>query len=468
MFQSFRYILGVFLCMTFALSPLAAQEGDVDLGAKLFRANCNQCHNKDMKSDLTGPALGPGLEAWADYPKEDLYDWIRNSQELISQGHPRAVEIWNEYKPTVMTPNPNLTDTDMEALIAYIDGVYSGAIGGPPAGAAAAATEDQAADSSNATYLVLGILFVLVLLVFILWNILGRLKEVSAAQEGEEYQKSSLRDLFSSKSAIGLYVLLIIISGGYFTVNRAVDLNRQEDYQPDQPIKFSHKTHAGLHQIDCQYCHDGARRSKHSVIPATNTCMNCHKAIRKGSTYGTAEITKIYASIGYDPMNDVYIEDYGDLSQDSVKAIYTAWIEDQYVTDQGQMDARGEQVVQEQWEGIVNALTTEVKPQVQGPIPWVRIHNLPDHVYFSHEQHVMAGGVACQSCHGAVEEMDVVEQHSPLSMGWCINCHRETQVNFNNEYYEIYTHYHDEIKSGTRSGVTVEDIGGTECQKCHY
>lgn len=469
MFQSFRYFLGVFILMFIGTSSLSAQDVDIQLGQKLFRANCNQCHAKDMKSNSTGPALGPSTAAWAEYPKEDLYAWVRNSQELIANGHPRAVELWNAYKPTVMTPNPNLTDSDIESIFAYIDGVFTGAIGGPPAGAAGAS--DVAAESGsgfNQTYLILGVVFVLLMMVFILWNILGKLREVEAAQEGGTYQRSSLRDLFTSKAAIGLYVLAIIICGSYFTVNRAVDLNRQQDYQPEQPIKFSHQTHAGLHQIDCQYCHDGARRSKHSVIPATNTCMNCHQAIKKGSTYGTGEITKIYASIGYDPLKDSYIENYEDLSQDSVKAIFTAWIEDQYVADQGSLDAKGEKLVQEQWEEIVASLTTDVKTKVQGPIPWIRIHNLPDHVFFSHEQHVSAGGVACQTCHGAIEEMEVVKQHSPLSMGWCVNCHRETQVDFNNEYYKSYTHYHEEIKAGTRGGVTVEDIGGTECQKCHY
>jgi hypothetical protein len=79
------------------------------------------------------------------------------------------------------------------------------------------------------------------------------------------------------------------------------------------------------------------------------------------------------------------------------------------------------------------------------------------------------GGVACQTCHGNVQEMEVVEQYAPLSMGWCINCHRQTEVQFaDNKYYSIFEKYHDEIKAGKRSKVTVEHIGGTECQKCHY
>ena len=133
------------------------------------------------------------------------------------------------------------------------------------------------------------------------------------------------------------------------------------------------------------------------------------------------------------------------------------------------MDSDGELEVEDQWEGIVESLTNENKPQIQGPIEWVRIHNLPDHAYFNHAQHVAVGKVACQECHGEVENMEVVQQYSPLSMGWCVNCHRQTEVQFKgNEYYNSYQKYHEELNSGTRTKVTVEDIGGLECQKCHY
>lgn len=468
MYQPFKYLFTVLIFLVFSDGIAFGQEGDIELGKSLFRTNCAQCHSRDMTSDLTGPALGPGLEAWADYPQEDLYQWIRNSQELIAEGHPQAVAVWNEWKPTVMTPNPNLTDSDIASILAYVEGVYDGTIGGSTQAQTSTEAAPAADTGLNKYWVVGGLAVALIFLSFILWGILGKLREVEAMQEGGTYEKRTLKDMFTGRTAIGIYVLLFIILGGYFTVNRAVDLNRQQDYQPDQPIKFSHVTHAGVNKIDCQYCHDGARRSKHSLIPATNTCMNCHRAIRSGSTYGTAEITKIYASIGYNPSEDTYIEDYEDLSQEEVKSIYTKWIADQYVNEKGEMDLRGETMVEQQWNHIVESLTTDVKQKVQGPIPWVRIHNLPDHVYFSHQQHVMAGGVACQTCHGPIEEMETVKQFSTLAMGWCINCHRETSVNFNNEYYDIYTHYHDEMEDGTRSQVTVEDIGGTECQKCHY
>ena len=270
---------------------------------------------------------------------------------------------------------------------------------------------------------------------------------------------------------VAFVIFALIVLGGYTTVNNAISFGRQQNYAPEQPIKFSHATHAGLHKIDCQYCHDGARRSKHAVIPATNTCMNCHKAIKKGSSYGTAELTKIYASVGYDPSTDKYIENYESLSREEIEAIYKKWITDNYINDNDlvTLDNKGEKEVKEQWENLVASLTSEKKTKIAGPIEWDRIHNLPDHVYFNHAQHVAVGQVECQQCHGKIEEMPVVQQYSTLSMGWCINCHRETEVKFkDNEYYKSYAKYHEEIASGQRDKVTVEDIGGTECQKCHY
>ena len=156
------------------------------------------------------------------------------------------------------------------------------------------------------------------------------------------------------------------------TVNNAITLGRQQNYQPDQPIKFSHVTHAGENQIDCQYCHDGARRSKHSVIPAANTCMNCHSAIQVGSKYGTAELTKIYASVGYDPSTGTYIENYENLEREEIKEIYTKWMADNYRLDAGVqiMDKKGEKLVASQWEALVESLTNDQKKKIYGPIEW--------------------------------------------------------------------------------------------------
>ena len=160
------------------------------------------------------------------------------------------------------------------------------------------------------------------------------------------------------------------------------------------------------------------------------------------------------------------------MPRDSIKALYTKWITDTYLSENEgleELDEEGLEVVESQWNGIVSSLTNEQKDKIPGPIEWKRIHNLPDHVYFNHAQHVSVGKLECQQCHGEVEAMDVLAQHSPLSMGWCINCHRETEVQFKgNEYYASYAKYHEQLASGDKEKVTVEDIGGLECQKCHY
>jgi hypothetical protein len=184
----------------------------------------------------------------------------------------------------------------------------------------------------------------------------------------------------------------------------AMRLGRQENYAPDQPVKFSHKIHAGENGIDCKYCHTTVEHNKSAGIPATNLCMNCHVIIREGTNSGKFEIAK-----------------------------------------------------------IVNAVETKK------PIEWIRIHNLPEHVFFSHAVHVGSGKLDCTQCHGPVKEMDIMKQHSDLSMGWCVNCHRETNVKFTeNPYYQQFPKLHEDLKAGRIDSVTAEKIGANDCMRCHY
>ncbi|MBK6931156.1 MAG: cytochrome c3 family protein [Saprospirales bacterium] len=199
--------------------------------------------------------------------------------------------------------------------------------------------------------------------------------------------------------------------------------------------------------------------------------MNCHAAVKKGTQTGTSEITKIFASIGFDPIANKYIPDYDGWSEQQIADLYKKWIGQEYMSANSlaAMNDAGRSAVETQWEGVLKALKDDSNGRIQGPIEWVRVHNLPDHAYFNHAQHVAIGQIACQKCHGTVEEMEIVYQYSSLGMGWCINCHRETEVKFNdNEYYKQYARYHEELKAGVRTKVTVADIGGLECQKCHY
>jgi mono/diheme cytochrome c family protein len=452
------------LCLAFSASAAVSP----DAGKELFKNYCASCHTKDMRSAATGPALGGAQARWAD--DVALYAWIRNSQAMIQKGHPRAVELWNQYKPTVMTAFPNLTDEEIGSLMAYVNGVYDGTYGpkkDPSAASAAVATVEPKSNLGLYSLIVL----ILGVLALVLMKIINNLNYIASVKEGDMTPRKSMVQVLTSKGVMTFLIFSAIILGAYTTVNKATSLGRQEGYQPDQPIKFSHATHAGVNKIDCQYCHDSARRSKHSGIPAANTCMNCHRAIKNGSKYGTAELTKIYASVGYDPSTNTYVENYPSKSEDEIKKIYTKWITDELVRTKElkSVDAGVKKIAEEQWSNIKSSLTNENKKSVYGPIEWVRIHNLPDHAYFNHAQHVSVGKVECQTCHGQVQEMEVVKQMSPLSMGWCINCHRQTEVKFkDNAYYANYTRYHEELKNGKRDKVTVADIGGLECQKCHY
>ena len=449
---------------------VAPGAGDYKKGKALWNANvCGSCHNKNMKDKATGPALGGVEERWSAEPREHIYRWVQQSQALIASGESaRALTVWNQWSPTVMSNYTGLTNSDVEHLLAFIDGQYTGNI--PGGGGGGGGTQITAvAEQQDNTWLFVILGGALLLLSLILARITSNMQYMVATKEGDSPTRRTLMEILTSKGMIAFVLFALVVLGGYTTVNHAIELGRQQDYQPEQPIKFSHVTHAGLNQIECQYCHDGARRSKHSVIPAVNTCMNCHRAIKKGSQYGTAEITKIYAAIGYDPIEDTYIKDYENYSNEEAKEVYKKWIAQEYIADEGDLDDM-EDVIEAQWDGVVEALTNDMTGDdlVAGPVEWVRIHNLPDHAYFNHAQHVTVGNLKCQNCHGPVEEMELVYQYSPLSMGWCVNCHRETEVQFDNEYYKAYEKYHEEMKDGERKSVTVEDIGGLNCQRCHY
>lgn len=439
-------------------------EGDAAAGKTLFMANCASCHAANMKTKMTGPALAGVETRWES--KADLYSWIRNSQALIAAGNPRAVAVWNEYKPTVMNSFQNLKDADIDNILAFVAQKAKGEEkkpGGPTTEANAVAPTES---GSNLTlWLVLGSLIVVVLGLYSFNGFLSR-EAVRRSGEGLAEQKS-IGQLLTGKTTITFLTFILVVVAGYYTVQNAVSLGRQQGYQPTQPINFSHQLHAGKNQIPCQYCHDLARRSKHSGIPGVSTCMNCHSAVKQGQHDGaaakltsSAEILKIYAAAGFNPNNGKYLENTN-LDATGQDTIYHRWLEG-VAKDAGLQPTETKQLIDKSFNAAMSMLGR--------PVEWVRIHNLPDHAYFNHEQHVVAGGVQCQTCHGPVEKMGEVYQYSPLSMGWCINCHRKTDVRFNdNPYYAHYfEQYHQEIKEGKRDKVTVEDVGGLECQKCHY
>lgn len=388
-------------------------------GKQIFLDNCARCHS--MTARLTGPALA-GIESRVT-DKKKLAAWIHNSPAVLATGDPYFTALYNEYNKSPMPPFPQFTDAEMEALVTFIS---------TPPPAPKSDEKDPKLDPNGEKDgpIIYGILtLILAVVALIMLQVNSSLKKLSDDASG--VPSSDPIPFYRNKTYIALITVVAFVFIGFYAVKAAIGLQRQKDYQPEQPIYYSHKVHAGTNQINCLYCHGSAFEGKQANIPSVNVCMNCHMTI---STYtgteelrredgtvidGTAEIQKIYEAAGWDPNKKEY--------------------------------------------------TGKEKA-----VEWVRIHNLPDHVYFNHSQHTKVGGVQCQTCHGDIPNMHEVKQASDLSMGWCVNCHRTTKVNFNakgtegNKFYSIYDKYHKEIEAKTRDSVTVSDIGGLDCQKCHY
>jgi len=394
----------------YAADPAVASSDEaIAAGKTVFNANCKQCHKLDQKN--VGPALRGITDrqsiAWAK-------SFIKNSQAVIASGDAYATALYKEYNNTVMPSHEFLSDGDLDNLLSYIEH-------GDKVDPAAAATADPAAaagDGSSAAgsgipneYLsiILGVLvFVLVLILIVLGLIVTVLTKYINKQdlpeEDKEFvsQKTDFGKILKSDAVIILVTALVVA----FTAKTAIDglysVGVQQGYAPAQPIAFSHALHAGQYEIACQYCHTGVEIGKSANIPSANICMNCH-----------THIQNVGGKEGISP---------------EIQKIYNA-------VDNNQ------------------------------PIEWVRVHNLPDLAYFNHAQHVAVGGVECQTCHGPIQEMEVVGQHSSLTMGWCIDCHRQTEIaTEGNVYYDKLVQLH----STSKDALKVKDIGGLECAKCHY
>lgn len=415
--------LGFVLLFTFSTS-LFAQEGDPVKGKTLFNTNCAACHKLDAK--MTGPALRNVEQRLSDEQGLDrawLTAWIRNSAGLIKSGDAYANKIFNEYNKSAMTAFPQLSDQDISDILAYTAAE-------PPAPAATTTTTadggSSSGGSSTSNELILGalaLLFGLLAAALVIVNkTLRRFAEAKDIEIDTKPKGTPLWKAFVQNQFLVLVtVIFFLLASAYFVYGYLSQVGVDQGYQPVQPIHFSHKIHAGDNGIDCKYCHSSATVSKHSGIPSLNVCMNCHKSISDyngevtdeyNKEFYDGEIQKLYAAVGWD-------------------------VAEQKYTGKSQ------------------------------PVKWVRIHNLPDFAYFNHSQHVTVGGIECQTCHGPVEEMEIMYQHSPLTMGWCIDCHRQTDVKVQDNAY--YTKIHEQLskKYGVEK-LTAAQMGGLECGKCHY
>jgi cytochrome c551/c552 len=413
-----KLTLTLLLFFSFSGIKIFAQDGKA-----LFQSKCASCHN--IFKDMTGPALGGLTERgpWVD--RQELYKWIHNPPAYFATS--KYAQDLKARMGSEMTPFPALTTAEIDAIVSYIETTFKAGPVGPTTG-----PNNNEAPESNQNAIIFGVIsLILAVIALILMQVNSNLKKMSDDAEG--IHRPDPVPFYRNKVYIAMVSIIFFVIAGFYITQAAIGLQRQKSYQPKQPIFYSHKVHAGINQINCLYCHGNAWESKTAAIPSVNVCMNCHKTINEytkgpklydeddNEINGTAEIQKLYDFAGFDPKKPT--------TWDASKAT---------------------------------------------PITWTRIHNLPDHVYFNHSQHVKAGNVQCQTCHGEIQNMNEVKQFAELSMGWCINCHRQTKVNFNysdssgNKFYSLYEKFHNDIKSGKMDSVTVKDIGGLECQKCHY
>lgn len=399
----FFMLIGV---SAYAVDPsVASSDEAIAAGKIVFNANCKQCHKLDQK--YTGPALRGITDRQS---PEWAYRFIKNSSAVIASGDAYANALYKEYNNLMMPSHEFLTDDDLGNLLAYIE--YGDKVD-PAAAAADAATESVGTGGGGipSEYLtvILGVLILVLLLILVVLGLIisvltKYINKQDLPEDDKEFvsQKFEAGKIFKSDAFIIIITALVIALVAKTAIDGLYSVGVQQGYAPAQPIAFSHALHAGQYEIACQYCHTGVEIGKSANIPSANICMNCH-----------THIQNVGGKEGVSP---------------EIAKIYAA-VDNNH------------------------------------PIEWVRVHNLPDLAYFNHSQHVAVGGIECQTCHGPIQEMEVVGQHSSLTMGWCIDCHRQTEVaTQGNAYYDKLVQLHSDSKDALK----VKDIGGLECAKCHY
>ncbi|MDG1428186.1 MAG: cytochrome c3 family protein [Crocinitomicaceae bacterium] len=446
MFKNFnKWCLGAFAAtLTLGTFSVNAQEPEAEAsinGGDLFKSKCATCHHPFK--DGTGPKLYDVRTAWSEggAGAEAIYQWVNNWQTAAASD-PYAAGVAQK-KATAMTKFPDLTKPQIVAILDWVDSQeekVAGAAGGAAGGAEGVEGEEEGGFSW--IWIILGVLFVIVILA-----VSGVRRQLKAASGeagsdtlsyGEEFKAwawGNLRYVLIGSVVIFITLIVVLFQGLY-------SIGVVEGYQPSQPIDFPHSKHAGMSGIDCKYCHNSVTESRSAGLPTVNVCMNCHKQVAGNDDEQMEKIAKIYAAAGWD----------ADAQQYTGK-------------------------------------TT--------PIVWNKVHVLPDHVYFNHSQHVEVGGVDCKQCHGdmtkqqstamvqPVVELNKIEGNvqltrPTLTMGWCLECHAEKEIstgsidNAGGDYYqEIHRRllygdkklYSDYLEDGK---VTVMELGGWECAKCHY
>ena len=383
----------------------AAGGGDAAKGETLFKNNCAQCHAVTDER-----VVGPGLKgASARHDFAWLSKWVRNSQAVIAAGDPYAVKLYNEYAKAQMTSFPNLSDDDIKGIFAYIDkagtAAPAAAATATAAGGSGGTASAQGGGPSDLFVLVLAALVIVMLLVLGVLLVIVSLLSKAVGTESENVSKGDfMARLGNSLKRIASDPAIRSATIWIFV------------------LLVLKATIDGAYSVGVQqgYAPKQPIAFSHKLHAGEYKidCNYCHTGVNRGKS-------------AHIPSANICMNCHGVIKKESpeIQKIYTSIENNQ-------------------------------------PIEWVRVHNLPDLAYFNHAQHVNVGGLECQNCHGEIEKMEVIQQRSSLTMGWCIDCHRKTEVNTkDNKYYDKLVQLHS---GESKEALKVADIGGLECSKCHY
>lgn len=410
-------------------------------GEDLFKAKCATCHQPFK--DGTGPKLFGVRTKWEEGGAKEgsIIQWV-NNYEAAAAADPYAASVM-AVKGTNMNKFPELTPEQITSIFDWVDSQEEVVPGEAVPGEESETDEEES--SLGWVWIILGVVFVVIILA--VGGVRRQLKAATTEADGGvfndqmSYSDEIKQWAWLNRKSVAVGGLVAVISCVVILFLALYSIGIMENYQPSQPIAFPHDIHAGKNGIDCKYCHNSVDKSKTAGLPSVNVCMNCHKQIT-GAGPQIAKIQAIYDAAGWDVAGQKY--------------------------------------------------TNETKE-----IVWNKVHVLPDHVYFNHSQHVTVGGIDCKQCHGdmtkmnqtakvqPVEELNKIEGNIPLTkrtltMGWCIECHQEKEISMGSLDTKgdgYYNEIHRRLLNNDKSlygkyledgKVTVKELGGWECAKCHY
>lgn len=349
-------------------------------------------------------AVGPGLKDIE--TRRDfgwLKKWINNPAAVIASGDKYANEIYAKYNKTQMTAFPAFGDAEVKNILAYVKSANV-VVAGPPGPPLPPNGETGGGKFFNTLMIAMFFIMALVLIALIaVLNVLNKISKGEAASVDGSKGFSFDTIKDTFKNVASNSTIRSAVIWLFVLLGTKATLDGAYSI--------------GVHQGYAPKQPINFSHKLHAGEMEIN-CAYCHTGVYKGKQAGI-------------PSSSICMNCHNMIKRESpeIQKIYTAIEKNQ-------------------------------------PVEWVRVHNLPDLAYFNHAQHTNVGGLECQNCHGEINKMEVVEQRSSLTMGWCIDCHRKTNVNAKgNAYYDNLLVAHN---SKSKEAMKVEDVGGLECAKCHY